>query len=99
MTDLSEGNAFLTGWLPGVFIRTAAPIVAITTVNGLFTVVGGAGETFTGITLASGSNSFEIDRLAVSGAVPEPATWAMMIAGFGFIGGTMRVRRRTLSFA
>ncbi|QND39424.1 MATE family efflux transporter [Rhizobium leguminosarum bv. viciae] len=39
MTDLSEGNAFLTGWLPGVFIRTAAPIVAITTVNGLFTVV------------------------------------------------------------
>ncbi|MCV9943529.1 MATE family efflux transporter [Rhizobium sp. WYCCWR 11279] len=38
MTDLSQGNAFLTGWLPGVFIRTA-PIVAITTVNGLFTVV------------------------------------------------------------
>ncbi|PDS80254.1 MATE family efflux transporter [Rhizobium sp. L43] len=39
MTDLSAGNAFLTGWLPGVFLRTAAPIVAITTVNGLFTVV------------------------------------------------------------
>lgn len=39
MTDLSEGNTFLTGWLPGVFIKTAAPIVAITTVNGLFTVV------------------------------------------------------------
>lgn len=27
--------------------------------------------------------------------VPEPATWAMMIMGFGFIGGTMRQRRRT----
>jgi len=39
MTDLSQGNAFLTGWLPGVFIKTAAPIVAITTVNGLFTVI------------------------------------------------------------
>ncbi|MBY3154018.1 MATE family efflux transporter [Rhizobium laguerreae] len=39
MTDLSEGNAFLTGWLPAVFVKTAAPIVAITTVNGLFTVV------------------------------------------------------------
>lgn len=36
MTNLSKGNAFLTGWLPGVFIKTAAPIVAITTVNGLF---------------------------------------------------------------
>jgi hypothetical protein len=35
-------------------------------------------------------------------AVPEPATWAMMIGGFGFIGATMRrrVRRanRTISF-
>ncbi|MBX5224520.1 MATE family efflux transporter [Rhizobium sp. NLR8a] len=39
MADPSNDNAFLTGWLPGVFIRTAAPIVAITTVNGLFAVV------------------------------------------------------------
>lgn len=29
------------------------------------------------------------------GAVPEPATWAMMILGFGLIGGTMR-RRSTV---
>lgn len=27
------------------------------------------------------------------GAVPEPATWAMMIIGFGMIGGTMRQRK------
>src|SRR6185369_12388425 len=30
---------FLSGWLPGVFARTAAPIILITTVNGLFAVV------------------------------------------------------------
>lgn len=37
--------------------------------------------------------------LAAAG-VPEPATWAMLIAGFGMVGGTMRTRRRTkLSFA
>lgn len=32
-------------------------------------------------------------------AVPEPATWAMMITGFGFVGASMRVRRRKVSFA
>ncbi|MEN2785530.1 NF038122 family metalloprotease [Sphingomonas qilianensis] len=34
-------------------------------------------------------------------AIPEPATWAMMLAGFGMIGGSMRRRkiRTTVSFA
>ena len=27
------------------------------------------------------------------GVIPEPATWAMMIAGFGLVGGAMRRRR------
>ena len=31
--------------------------------------------------------------------VPEPASWAMMIAGFGMVGGTMRRRARSVSFA
>jgi hypothetical protein len=26
-------------------------------------------------------------------AVPEPATWAMLIAGFGFVGAAARRRR------
>ena len=30
----------------------------------------------------------------VAGGVPEPSTWAMLIFGFGFIGGAMRHRRR-----
>lgn len=30
---------------------------------------------------------------AVGGAVPEPATWAMLISGFGLVGATMRRRR------
>lgn len=32
-------------------------------------------------------------------AVPEPATWAMMIAGFGIVGSAMRRRRATVAFA
>lgn len=32
--------------------------------------------------------------IQVNSAVPEPATWAMMLLGFGLIGGAMRYRRR-----
>ncbi|WP_454848817.1 MATE family efflux transporter [Rhizobium binxianense] len=39
MTTPIEGNVFLTGRLSRVFARTAAPIVVVTTVNGLFAVV------------------------------------------------------------
>lgn len=31
-----------------------------------------------------------IGRFAAANAVPEPATWAMMIAGFALVGGVMR---------
>ena len=32
--------------------------------------------------------------VSVPGAVPEPASWAMMLGGFGLIGGTLRASRR-----
>jgi hypothetical protein len=35
----------------------------------------------------------------IAEAVPEPATWAMMIAGFGLVGAGMRTRNRKLTFA
>ena len=47
--------------------------------------------------------AFGLDNIIVSiprqdtGAVPEPATWAMMIAGFGLLGA--RFRRRRVAFA
>ena len=43
---------------------------------------------------ASSSNSFEFDNVGIA-AVPEPATWAFMILGFGAIGGAMRRQRKT----
>lgn len=61
--------------------------------NGLFTVTGTSGTNFTGIKLASSTNSFEVDNLAVKGVVPEPTTWAMLIAGFGLVGAAMRRQR------
>ena len=54
-------------------------------------------------TMDGGGASFAIGQLvfgAGNGGVPEPATWAMMIAGFGMAGAAMRRRVRTsVSFA
>jgi hypothetical protein len=36
---------------------------------------------------------------AVNGAVPEPTTWALMLAGFGLAGSAMRRRRRVSATA
>ena len=49
-------------------------------------------------------NSYDIhwDNLnasATTGAVPEPASWAMMLGGFGLVGGAMRRRSAKLRFA
>ncbi len=57
--------------------------------------------TATGIetTLAFGNDSggnnagLLLDAISVSGAVPEPASWALMISGFGLAGAAMRRRK------
>ncbi|MEP6786540.1 MAG: PEPxxWA-CTERM sorting domain-containing protein [Sphingomonadales bacterium] len=45
-----------------------------------------------------GYDDFTFD-VSNNGGVPEPATWAMMLAGFGVVGAAMRRRRVTVSFA
>jgi hypothetical protein len=60
--------------------------------NGLFRVAGTEGERFTSVTFSSSQNSFEVDNLAVG--VPEPASWALMILGFGGAGAALRGQRR-----
>lgn len=44
------------------------------------------------LTTTSGTN--RVNFAAPSGAVPEPATWAMMLVGFGGMGAAMRRNRR-----
>jgi hypothetical protein len=73
--------------------------------NGLFRVVGNDGERFNSVTFSSGSNSFEVDNLATNvvarttGGVPEPASWALMIVGFGGAGAALRGQRRRQAVA
>ena len=46
------------------------------------------------VSLMSGGNSQTAYAKVGIGAVPEPATWAILVLGFGFVGGMMRFRRR-----
>ena len=36
----------------------------------------------------------QVDRSDLTAGVPEPATWALMILGFGGVGALLRRRRR-----
>lgn len=58
----------------------------------------GAGESVKTVTLASSSNSFELDNIAVT-AVPEPAIWGLLVGGLGLIGVARRRRRRASAVA
>lgn len=42
--------------------------------------------------------NFRFTTAAAAGAVPEPASWGMMLIGFGMLGGSIRYRRRQHSF-
>lgn len=94
-----------TGW--GVFSTSlnalAGGTLAATFGNGTGAIViGNDGRTihngFLTDTVASAQlYTNEINFVLSSGtaaAVPEPATWAMMLIGFGFVGGAMRSAKR-----
>ena len=56
---------------------------------------------FGGVANQAGFDNITLGAAAPGGAVPEPATWAMMLAGFGLTGAALRRRRHqaTVSFA
>lgn len=71
-----------------------------------------AGGKFEGLTLdeagniylvsddGDGPNQSYLVKLTLNrAAVPEPASWAMMVGGFGMLGAAMRRRKATASFA
>lgn len=46
-----------------------------------------------------GMPSFAVLDAVTTTPAPEPASWAMMVGGFGMIGGALRTRSRKLRFA
>ncbi|RYF10870.1 MAG: PEP-CTERM sorting domain-containing protein [Oxalobacteraceae bacterium] len=88
-STIFTGREIIGETSPGAFNSNTAGRVS-------FDVGGGAGISTAIFT--SSQAAFEIDSLA--SAVPEPATWAMMMVGLGVIGGSLRRRPKvTTSFA
>lgn len=86
--DLLGGGS--TTWLSPLDFTAAAADWKLTA---------GAGETFTKIYFSADDPIFQIKQnditLAPTSAVPEPATWMTMIAGFGLVGFVLRRSRNT----
>jgi hypothetical protein len=94
-TDINFTEATLNGL--ALQITNGAPVATAITLSQIFS--------------AGGTNTLIIKGLAGSNAsysgtvnytvspVPEPATWAMMIGGFGLVGGAMRRRTRNVAVA
>lgn len=57
-----------------------------------FDMTGADVSALTSLRFSSSGNAFETDNFSIN-AVPEPATWALMLVGFGAIGFGMRRRR------
>jgi hypothetical protein len=69
--------------------------------SGVSDYVNFAGK-FDEVTFSATEAAFEVDNLAIAGAVPEPATWALMLAGFaglGFAGYRQTKRSGNLAVA
>jgi hypothetical protein len=79
-TTGTEKRTFSTDgkYLPTAFAFDVGPLSSLS-----WNAVTGSGVQFDNITLDD-----------VTAAVPEPASWAMMLGGFGLVGGAMRQRKR-----
>ncbi len=52
-----------------------------------------------GLSFGNGSFGGQITFTPMAAAVPEPATWALMLTGFGIVGGAMRRRKQSVRTA
>ena len=78
--------AFTASNLGGSLILRSVPHADVASINGNIVIGRAVGDWSTG------------GGPAVTASVPEPASWAMMVGGFGMLGAAMRLRKVAVSF-
>lgn len=81
----------LAAFAGGSFTQGGTSPAPFTFTNAQFTTPNNGSVTFTS------GNFISSSVVPTVAAVPEPASWAMMIGGFGLIGGAMRRRQRNVA--
>lgn len=101
-----ESNSAFTLLVNGTALFSAAPNLGDAACN--FCLIGNGANKFTVSGPGINSLAFEFDpgienakqfRVEGLSAIPEPATWALMIMGFGAVGSMVRHSRRKLATA
>ncbi len=85
----ADSDSLATGFLP--YVGTGTISFAVARLAN-FAVVGGGGASTIGATPIGGTATLSYSYDVPIDSVPEPASWAMLIAGFGLVGAAARRR-------
>lgn len=88
---------FTSATLNGISLALSPTGVFETGGISLATLAGNQTLVINGTSGGNGSFGGNVSFAPAGGVVPEPATWALMILGFGLVGGMMRRRASTPS--
>jgi hypothetical protein len=97
--SFGDAASLVQFWVTGPF---GSPTLFQAVGDAAFTGPGSAPTFLLGdyaLTDRSDSNLTYSLKITDAGAVPEPASWAMMIGGFALAGGAIRTRRKNIAFA
>jgi hypothetical protein len=97
LNALTDGIATISFLGAGGSVLSTGSYAISANGQNFFDALGGA---FTSVTISSTAALSDVRQIRLGGiaaasAVPEPATWALMLMGFGAVGFSMRRRRAT----